>query len=66
MPQLEYIDGEIWANIWMTECIARICPESGQVKGWMLMHGLQANLAARKLSNNNMDVLNGELLRTLD
>jgi hypothetical protein len=58
--QLEYINGEIWANIWQTECIARICPDSGQVKGWVLMHGLQRNLADRGLSNHPMDVLNGK------
>jgi hypothetical protein len=58
--QLEYINGEIWANIWQTACIARICPDSGQVKGWVLMHGLQRNLADRGLSNHPMDVLNGK------
>lgn len=58
--QLEYINGEIWANIWQTECIARICPDSGKVKGWVLMHGLQRNLADRGLSNHPMDVLNGK------
>jgi hypothetical protein len=58
--QLEYIDGEIWANIWQTECIARICPDSGKVKGWVLMHGLRSNLAKRGLTNRGIDVLNGE------
>jgi glutamine cyclotransferase len=58
--QLEHINGEIWANIWQTECIARICPDSGKVKGWLLMHGLAANLQKRGLSNNAMDVLNGK------
>jgi glutamine cyclotransferase len=58
--QLEYIDGEIWANIWQTECIARICPETGKVAGWVLMHGLAQSLASRGLSNTPMDVLNGE------
>jgi glutamine cyclotransferase len=59
LNELEYINGEIWANIWQTACIARICPDSGQVKGWVLMHGLQRNLADRGLSNHPMDVLNG-------
>ncbi len=31
LNELEYIDGEIWANIWQTECIARINPETGLV-----------------------------------
>lgn len=57
--QLEYINGEIWANVWQTECIARICPDSGAVVGWVLMHGLAESLMARGLSNQQMDVLNG-------
>ena len=30
--QLEYIDGAIWANVWMTDCIAIIQPKTGKVK----------------------------------
>jgi hypothetical protein len=58
--QLEFIGGEVWANVWQTECIARICPETGKVKGWLLMHGLGQSLANRNLASNHMDVLNGE------
>lgn len=29
--QLEWIDGEIWGNIWQRECIARIDPATGKV-----------------------------------
>ncbi len=32
LNELEAIDGEIWANVWMTDCIARIDPQSGAVK----------------------------------
>jgi len=35
LNELEYIHGEIWANIWMTPEIARIDPETGQVKSWV-------------------------------
>lgn len=31
LVQLEYINGEIWANVWMTECIAKINPRNGAV-----------------------------------
>jgi glutamine cyclotransferase len=58
--QLEFIGGEIWANIWQTECIARICPETGKVTGWLLVHGLRNSLASRNLASHGMDVLNGE------
>jgi len=56
------IEGEIWANIWQTECIARICPQTGKVVGWVLMHGLAHALQVRKLPQKGtpMDVLNGE------
>lgn len=30
--QLEWVEGEIWANVWLTECIARIDPATGRVK----------------------------------
>lgn len=33
LNELEWVDGEIWANIWQTETIARIDPESGAVTG---------------------------------
>ena len=35
LNELEYVDGEILANIWMTDRIARIDPVSGHVKGWI-------------------------------
>ena len=35
LNELEYIDGEIWANIWRTDLIARIDPASGKVKGFV-------------------------------
>lgn len=58
--QLEYIGGEIWANIWQTECIARICPDTGKVRAWLLLHDLRAKLQQRNLATTPMDVLNGE------
>ena len=40
LNELEYIKGEIWANIWMTDRIARIDPESGRVIAWIDLKGL--------------------------
>lgn len=31
LNELEYVDGEIWANVYRTDRIARISPETGQV-----------------------------------
>lgn len=55
------INGEVWANVWQTECIARICPRSGNVTGWVLMHGLAHSVQQRNLAmkGKHMDVLNG-------
>jgi glutamine cyclotransferase len=35
LNELEYVDGEIWANIWYEDRIARISPQSGAVLGWV-------------------------------
>jgi glutaminyl-peptide cyclotransferase len=55
LNELEYINGEIWANIWMSDRIARIDPESGKVKGYIDLKGLLSN-ADR---SPDTDVLNG-------
>jgi glutamine cyclotransferase len=54
--ELEWIKGEIYANIWMTERIARIDPASGKVTGWIDLTGL-LNPADRVPGQT--DVLNG-------
>lgn len=40
LNELEYIDGEIWANIWYSDRIARINPETGDVVAWIDLSGL--------------------------
>ena len=35
LNELEYVNGEIWANIWYEDRIARVSPENGQVLGWI-------------------------------
>jgi glutaminyl-peptide cyclotransferase len=35
LNELEYVHGEILANIWQTRYIARIDPKDGHVKGWI-------------------------------
>jgi len=37
LNELEWIHGEIWANVWMTTRIVRINSQSGQVIGWIEM-----------------------------
>jgi len=40
LNELEYIQGEIYSNVWQTNRIARIAPQSGQVIGWIDLKGL--------------------------
>ena len=41
--ELEYIRGEIYANIWQTDQIVRISPGTGKVLGWIDLTGLMDN-----------------------
>jgi glutaminyl-peptide cyclotransferase len=40
LNELEYIKGEIYANVWLTDRIARISPITGQVVGWIDLTGI--------------------------
>ena len=40
LNELEFVDGEIFANVWQTDRIARISPKSGAVVGWIDLTGL--------------------------
>ena len=55
LNELEFIEGEIWANVWRTNLIMRIDPASGQVVGNIDLTGL---LDAANLTEP-VDVLNG-------
>ncbi|GJN01181.1 hypothetical protein PR202_ga18426 [Eleusine coracana subsp. coracana] len=55
--ELEYIDGEVWANVWQTDCIARVSPKDGLVVSWIFLHELRRHLW--NSGNRNIDVLNG-------
>ena len=55
LNELEYVRGEIYANVWHTDRIARISPATGRVLGWI-------DLAALLPTNEQSDpeaVLNG-------
>jgi len=40
LNELEYIHGQIYANVWHTDRIVRISPMTGQVLGWINLAGL--------------------------
>lgn len=54
LNELEYVQGQVLANIWQTDQIARIDPATGNVTGWINLAGL---LSAQERANS--DVLNG-------
>jgi glutamine cyclotransferase len=55
LNELEYVKGEIYANIWHSDRIARISPKDGHVLGWIDLTGLMP--ASRR--PNDESVLNG-------
>jgi glutamine cyclotransferase len=55
LNELEYIQGEIYANVWQTDYIVRIEPKTGQVIGWIDLTGLLRPEDRRY----PVDVLNG-------
>jgi glutamine cyclotransferase len=55
LNELEYINGEIYANIWQTDRIVRIEPRSGKILGWIDLTGLLKT----KDRLGGEDVLNG-------
>lgn len=54
LNELEVVNGELWANIWQTDSIARINLQTGNVLGWIDCSGL---LAPQERAQ--ADVLNG-------
>lgn len=54
LNELEYVDGALWANIWLTDEVVIIEPSSGHVTGRVDFSGLLSNEAAA-----GADVLNG-------
>ena len=55
LNELEFINGEIFANIWQTDNIVRIDPQTGNVLSWIDLAGI----LAEDSTTANTDVLNG-------
>ena len=55
LNELEWINGEIFANVYRTEKMVRISPKGGQVTGWLDFTGLRNQLT----QPNRAEVLNG-------
>ncbi len=55
LNELEYVHGEIWANVWYEDRIARISPADGRVLGWIDL----ADLYPSWQRGSRDEVLNG-------
>jgi glutamine cyclotransferase len=55
LNELEYIQGEVYANVWKTDRIARISPDTGEVVGWIELAGI----LSPEDRTEPVDVLNG-------
>ncbi len=55
LNELEWIKGELWANVWQSDQIARIDPNTGNVIGWVDLAGILPAIDR----DGNEDVLNG-------
>jgi glutamine cyclotransferase len=63
LNELEVVENEegkkeLLANVWQTECIAKVNLTTGRITHWALMHGLLESLKTRP-GARPMDVLNG-------
>jgi glutamine cyclotransferase len=59
LNELEFVDGEVYANIWMDERVARIDPASGRVTAFIDMSSLRALLPPEPSNPEQPEVLNG-------
>jgi glutamine cyclotransferase len=55
LNELEYVNGEVFANVWQTNRIARIDPDTGLVLGWIVL----PDLLTAEDRGEPVDVLNG-------
>jgi glutamine cyclotransferase len=53
LNELEFVKGEVYANVWLTDRIAIIAPATGRVTAWLDLAGLRAP------ARQGEDVLNG-------
>jgi glutaminyl-peptide cyclotransferase len=56
LNELEWVKGQIYANVWQTDRIARIDPKTGRVASWLDLSGL---LSQSNVNADGADVLNG-------
>jgi glutamine cyclotransferase len=58
LNELEFVDGKVYANVWLQDRIAIILPDSGEVTGWIDLEGLKSRMPV-PLKDPARAVLNG-------
>lgn len=64
LNELECVAGEIFANIWKSRTIARICPETGRVAGWIHLDNLDRGRSTEGANGIAYDEAGGRLFVT--
>lgn len=59
LNELEYVQGSLYANIWLTDRIARIDPATGKVTAWIDVSALTREVSSRSTGMTFDDVANG-------
>ncbi|TAM33992.1 MAG: glutaminyl-peptide cyclotransferase [Nevskiaceae bacterium] len=59
LNELEWVEGAIYANVWMSDRVARIDPASGQVTGWLDLAPLKRAAGVTPEREAQGAVLNG-------
>jgi glutamine cyclotransferase len=44
LNELEFVEGEVFANVWHTDRIARISPQTGEIVGWIDLAGILSSV----------------------
>lgn len=58
LNEVEWVKGEVWANVWQTDCVARIDPSDGHVRGWLVLGDVHERMRS-ETGGRAADVLNG-------
>ena len=64
MNELEYVNGQILANVWHSNRIAIISPKTGKVSGWIDLSGLLKKRVGEDAVLNGIAYKNGRLFVT--
>ncbi len=64
LNELEFVRGEIFANVWQTRMIARIDPRTGQVRGWVDLTGIIDDPSVGVMNGIAYDAANRRLFVT--